>query len=65
MVPLSFMVSLQRGTDHTQSVLGPALGALPAMLASTLGATIIALPFYVFKSLLVGVKLFRLFDQSS
>ena len=42
------------GLDHTQSVLSPALGTKAATMSSVLGATIIALPFYVFKSLIVS-----------
>lgn len=41
------------GLEHTQSVLAPVLGTSVAMLASTLGATVVALPFYLFKILLV------------
>lgn len=43
------------GLDHTQSVIAPALGAKAASMTCTLGATVIALPFYVFKSLVVCI----------
>ena len=41
------------GLEHTQSVLSPVLGTSVSMLTSTLGATVIALPFYLFKTILV------------
>ncbi|KAI5122498.1 hypothetical protein M0805_001406 [Coniferiporia weirii] len=41
------------GIDHTQGILAPALGASAASMASTLGGTVIALPFYIFKQMIV------------
>ena len=42
------------GIDHTRGILAPALGGKVYMMASTIGATIVALPFYIFKSLMVS-----------
>ena len=42
------------GLEHTQGVLSPSLGQDVTRMACTVGATAIALPFYVFKSLIVG-----------
>ncbi|EJD07475.1 cation efflux protein [Fomitiporia mediterranea MF3/22] len=39
------------GLEHTQSVLAPALGVKATSMATILGATVIGLPFYLFKSL--------------
>ena len=46
------------GLSHTQGVLSPALGVKATSMASILGATVIALPFYIFKSLVVRVAPF-------
>ena len=43
------------GLRHTQGVLSPALGLKATSMVSILGATVIALPFYVFKSLVVSL----------
>ncbi|KAH8116359.1 cation efflux protein [Phellopilus nigrolimitatus] len=40
------------GLEHTQSVLAPALGTNTANMACTLGATVVALPFYIFKQMI-------------
>ena len=45
------------GLSHTQGVLSPALGVKATSMASILGATVIALPFYIFKSLIVSLAL--------
>lgn len=42
--------------EHTLSVLSPSLGTTFTTAASTLGATIFALPFYLFRSVVVRGK---------
>lgn len=41
--------------EHTQGVLSPSLGQNVTRMACIVGATVIALPFYVFKTLIVRV----------
>lgn len=42
------------GLNHTQGVLSPALGQKATRMACIVGATVIALPFYIFKTLVVS-----------
>lgn len=41
------------GLNHTQGVLSPSLGQHATRMACIVGATIIALPFYIFKTVIV------------
>ena len=43
------------GLEHTQSVISPSLGAKATSMSSILGATVIGLPFYLFKALVVRI----------
>ena len=41
--------------DHTQQVLSESLGQSTALAAATLGSTVVGLPFYLFRALVVCV----------
>lgn len=50
---LFFYALSSTALEHTLGVLSPALGATVSTAATTLGATLFALPFYVFRSAIV------------
>lgn len=53
--------------EHTLGVLSPSLGTSFTIAASTLGATIFALPFYLFRTVMVRLTWFlccQLYDVS-